>query len=136
MKRLFFIIAFLLLFVAPVVSQDVNVTGVVAFRTDTLSATNDTIQVKFGFLPGYTTITARTTSGIDTLTFWRVDPASIWTQVGWTDMATNCDSTTLIISSTARQIQILGPPEYTLRTITPDGVATVIVTIWGRNETR
>jgi hypothetical protein len=140
MKR--FLIVSLILISCSVFAQDTDpavdfdVYPAVPFYYDTLTVTNDTMDVDFERLSqtdkdqivGYT-IVAKTISGTDTLNVFTLSrDERFWTQKALTDLSADTTANVFPVTTTAKEFEISDPAPSKIRIISTsnDGSSTLI----------
>ena len=128
MKKLLSII--LIMVAVNIFGQDVNTNVYTTFYRDTLTATIDTVQLKFQLGFDYFTISIYS-SGTDTVHVYTKGEGDygLWTRKALIDLSNSSVVTEIIATSTVKEYLIQDPSTMWLRLITPDGSAGAIFTI-------
>ena len=128
MKKLLSII--LIMVAVNIFGQDVNTNVYTTFYRDTLTATIDTVQLKFQLGFDYFTISIYS-SGTDTVHVYTKGEGDygLWTRKALIDLSSSSVVTEIVATSTVKEYLIQDPSTMWLRLITPDGSAGAIFTI-------
>lgn len=108
------------------------------FYADTLTASRDTIDVRFlneAHMLNYFVITAYTTTGTDTIdVYTKSTDQRIFSQVALTDLNAGSAVARIIITTTPKEYFIPDPDPVRIRLVCPDVSASIVFTLGGKHK--